>query len=154
MKVLSLPIFIFLSLFNLSSSALPLSNPISPNSHLTPGSVFPTVTLKQLCSTGYTSTVRSVSASTKKKVFALYGINPKSGRYEIDHLISLELGGDNDIKNLWPQSMTTQPYNAKRKNVLENKLNDLVCSGKLTIKQAQDEIRLDWIGAYNKYIKN
>lgn len=154
MKVLTFSTFIFLFLFNLSSSALPISNPISPNPQLTPGSVYPTVTVKQLCSTGYTSTVRSVSASTKKKVFALYGIDPKLDRYEMDHLISLELGGNNDIKNLWPQSMTTQPYNAKKKDILENKLNDLVCTGKLTIKQSQDEIKLDWIGAYNKYIKN
>lgn len=153
MKVLSFSTFIFLSLFNLSSSALPMLNSGLPNSKLTPGSVYTTATLNQICSSGYTKTVRSVSASTKKKVFALYGIEPKSDRYEMDHLISLELGGDNDIKNLWPQSMTTQPYNAKRKNALENKLNNLVCLRKLTLKQAQDEIKLNWVEAYKKYIK-
>ena len=141
------------SIFIFSISSVAYATPILPNSQLTPGSVYTTVTLKQLCSTGYTDSVRSVSSSTKKKVFALYGIDLKSDHFEVDHLISLELGGNNDIKNLWPQSMTTQPYNAKRKNVLENKLNNLVCSGKITIKQAQDEIRTDWIKTYNKYIK-
>ena len=130
-----------------------LAAPILPNRQLTPGSVYTTVTVKQICTTGYTETVRSVSASTKKKVFDLYGLDPKSDRYEVDHLVSLELGGNNDIKNLWPQSITTEPYNAKKKNVLENKLNDLVCSGKLTIKQAQNEIKTGWIKAYSKYIK-
>lgn len=130
-----------------------IASPILPNSKLTPGAVDPNATVKKLCTSGYTSTVRDVSLSLKKKVFQLYGLNPKADRYEVDHLISLELGGSNDIRNLWPQSITTQPYNAKKKNALENKLNDLICKKKITLKQAQDEIRMDWIKAYNKYIQ-
>jgi 5-methylcytosine-specific restriction endonuclease McrA len=30
--------------------------------------------------------------------------NHPPGAYEIDHLISISLGGSNDIKNLWPQT--------------------------------------------------
>jgi hypothetical protein len=42
---------------------------------------------------------------------------------EIDHLISLELGGSNDAKNLWPQP--SPDYKAK--DELENYLHKRVC---------------------------
>jgi hypothetical protein len=69
----------------------------------------------------------------------------------VDHLISLELGGSNSIKNLWPQSYRTQPWNAHVKDTLENELHDEVCSGRLDLKTAQREIAGDWIAAYRKY---
>ena len=72
--------------------------------------------------------------------------------YEIDHLISLELGGSNSIRNLWPQSYITQPLNAHIKDELENKLHALICSGQLPVEQAQQEIAQDWVAAYQKYI--
>ena len=63
------------------------------------------------------------------------------------------MGGSNDIKNLWPQSYTTQPYNAYMKDKLENKLRKLICSGELDLAKAQKEIAADWILAYNKYVQ-
>jgi len=71
---------------------------------------------------------------------------------KVDHLISLELGGSNSLKNLWPQSYVTLPYNAHKKDVLENKLHALVCSGAIDLKTAQHEIATDWIGAYRKHV--
>jgi hypothetical protein len=53
---------------------------------------------------------------------------------------------------LWPQSYVTKPLNAHTKDKLENKMHGLICKGKLDLKQAQDEIAKDWIGAYKKYI--
>jgi hypothetical protein len=53
--------------------------------------------------------VRHVTAATKRQVFAEYGVDPKSDKFEVDHLISLELGGSNAIGNLWPQSYTSSP---------------------------------------------
>jgi hypothetical protein len=132
--------------------AATLNLPISPDPKLTPGSVFPNVSLKTLCTVGYTKTVRDVPQSVKKKVFALYKIDPKSDKFEVDHLISLQLGGNNDVKNLWPQSYTTLPLNAHRKDVLENKLRRLMCKKIITIKQAQQEISVDWVKSYKKYI--
>ena len=67
-------------------------------------------------------------------------------------MISLELGGANDIKNLWPESYTTVPYNAHVKDDLENKLHRMICSGQIDMKTAQTEIATDWIGAYKKYV--
>ena len=75
----------------------------------------------------------------------------KPGDYEVDHLISLELGGSNSIKNLWPQSYLTQPWNAHVKDALENELHDEVCSGKVDLATAQHDIATDWIAAYKKY---
>jgi hypothetical protein len=74
------------------------------------------------------------------------------GDYEIDHLISLELGGSNSIKNLWPESHRTSPWNAQVKDRLEDKLHELVCSGQLDLKTAQQAIASNWIEAYKKYV--
>ena len=70
----------------------------------------------------------------------------------IDHLIPLELGGSNDIKNLWTESYETQPWNATVKDAIENRLHDLVCDGSISPEQAQHEIATDWTAAYLKYV--
>ena len=66
------------------------------------------------------------------------------GAYEVDHLISLELGGSNDIHNLWPE-----PYggadNAHTKDGMENRLRTEVCGGQITLAQGQDEIVHWWM---------
>jgi hypothetical protein len=72
-----------------------------------------------VCIPGYAKSVRHVSGRTKAAVCAEYGIAAhQPGEYEIDHLISLELGGSNDIKNLWPESYRTEPWNAHVKDRL------------------------------------
>jgi hypothetical protein len=70
-----------------------------------------------------------------------------------DHLISLELGGSNDIQNLWPESYRTEPWNAHVKDRLEDRLNDLVCAGRLGLADAQRSIATDWIAAYRRYFE-
>ena len=54
--------------------------------------------------------------------------------YQEDHLISLELGGNpTDPRNLWPE-----PYpRAADVDRIENELNAKVCSGELTLAEAQ-----------------
>jgi len=76
----------------------------------------------------------------------------RAGEYEVDHLISLELGGSNDIANLWPQSYVSEPFNAHIKDKLENKLHALVCSGRITVETAQKAIANDWTAAYRQYV--
>jgi hypothetical protein len=94
--------------------------PVAPDPAKTPGDVLP-VTPADFCTTGYTAKVRNVPESVKKKVYAAYGITSRKPReYEVDHLISLELSGSNSIKNLWPESYMTKPWNARDKsNALE-----------------------------------
>jgi hypothetical protein len=125
--------------------------PIVPDSKLTPGDSF-AVTSQDLCVPGYTKKVRNVPAEMKREVYEEYGVTSHgSGDYEVDHLIPLELGGSNSIKNLWPESHRTLPWNAQVKDRLEGKLHALVCSGQLDLKTAQQAIAADWIGAYKIY---
>jgi hypothetical protein len=130
-----------------------------PDPEKTPGLADPALTAEVICAHAWTTRdVRSVSAALKRKVYALYGEQNHKGRFahckqgaEVDHLVSLELGGANDIKNLWPQNYCG-PWNAHIKDRLENKLHRLVCSGQITLGEAQKEIATDWIAAYSKYI--
>src|SRR6202047_21312 len=87
----------------------------------------------------------------KREVYREYGITSHGpGDYEVDHLISLELGGSNSIKNLWPQSYVTKPWNAHVKDALENRLHAMVCAGKMSLKDAQMQISGDWIACYKR----
>lgn len=125
--------------------------PISPDPQLTPGATL-AVTTDDLCVPGYTQMVRDVPVEVKREVYAEYGItHHEPGEYEVDHLISLELGGSNSIKNLWPESYETQPWNAHVKDALEDELHRRVCSGELDLKTAQHDISTSWIQAYKQY---
>ena len=97
--------------------------------------------------------VRAVPAWPKRQAYAAYGITQyKTGDYEVDHLIRLSLGGSNSIRNLWPQSTKTSPWNSYVKDALERKLHKLVCAGQLDLKTAQSEIASNWIESYKKYV--
>lgn len=110
------------------------------------------VTTDDICIPGYTRAVRDVPTSVKQQAYEEYGIPTHApGEYEVDHLISLELGGSNSIRNLWPQSYRTKPWNAHVKDALENELHERVCSGQLDLEIAQREIAGNWIEAYKKY---
>ena len=126
--------------------------PYLQNHELTPGSVFPSATREVICVKGYTKRVRHVTAQTKQERYRAYGLpHHRPGDYEMDHLISLELGGDNESTNLWPE-----PYhgtnNAHIKDKLENELHHRVCAGTMPLEQAQREIATDWLAAYRKYV--
>lgn len=113
-----------------------------------PGAIF-SVTATQVCVSGYSSSVRSVSESTKNAVYAEYGIASHStGQYEVDHLIALELGGSNDIANLWPEPANPTP-GFHQKDSIENGLHAKVCSGAMTLATAQLEIADNWLSVYN-----
>lgn len=127
-----------------------------PDPGLTPGDTR-VVDVHTLCTTS-TKLVRNVPASVKKQAYKEYGMIGNhtgycngAGGCEVDHLISLELGGSNSIKNLWPQAYFGQ-CNAHIKDKLENKLHALICNGTLTIQEAQQAISTDWEAAYTKYV--
>ncbi|WP_018292122.1 HNH endonuclease domain-containing protein [Verrucomicrobium sp. 3C] len=141
----------FLLLIALGYSALAQS-PILPDPKLTPGDTFP-VSREDVCVPGYSKTVRDVPIALKREVLRRYGVPLADRRnYEIDHLIPLSLGGSNSIRNLWPQSRRTQPWNAGKKDFLEDRLHKLVCSGRVDFAEAQKAIASNWIEAYRKYI--
>ena len=97
--------------------------------------------------------MRNVPSEMKRKVYEEYGVTSHGpGDYEVDHLIPLELGGSNSIKNLWPETHRTSPWNAQVKDRLEGKLHELVCDGRIDLKIAQQAIAANWIEAYKLYV--
>lgn len=124
-----------------------------PDKECTPGAIFPDVTAKDICTPGYAKKVRKVSASLKKAVYAEYGITHHGpGEYEVDHHISLELGGSNDIANLWPEAAEPRP-GFHEKDKVENYLHKEVCSGKMPLQEAQFKIANDWLTVYQSITK-
>jgi hypothetical protein len=95
---------------------------------------------------------RMVPATVARDVFTEYGIRDAGQRiYELDYLIPPELGGSDDVRNLWPQAYATPVWNAHVKDALEAYLHALVCRGDLSLAAAQAEISADWIAAYRKH---
>jgi hypothetical protein len=135
----------------LSASAAVAADPIKPDTRLTPG-VVATTDANLVCRAGYAKSARHTSAKLKAFVYREYGIDRRSGHYEIDHLIPLSLGGADAAANLWPESWDTHPWNATRKDELEVYLHAAVCSGRMPLEQAQREIAEDWIAAYRQHI--
>lgn len=134
-------------------SITPVSSSIYPNLTLTPGDVMET-NLSIICVTGYTTTVRDVPESLRKQAFERYGISypPPSYSYELDHLISLELGGSNNITNLFPEAYEPKP-GAREKDVVENYLHKQVCDGLMSLEDAQYKIVHDWYAVYQEIKK-
>jgi hypothetical protein len=124
--------------------------PDSPDHRLTPGAHF-AVGTATICVPGYSARVRNVPESLKDRAYARYGIKRISYAYEVDHLVSLELGGSNAITNVWPEHYDGQ-WGARSKDRLENKLHALVCAGQLSLASAQRQEAGNWIAAYRRYV--
>jgi hypothetical protein len=108
-----------------------------------------------VCKPGYTATVRDVTGAEKKQVMVRYGL-PLADLHsvEIDHWISLEIAGANDIGNLWPQYYApakgqTGYLGARNKDVVEDWLHRQVCSNAMTLAEAQTAIWM-WPELYVK----
>jgi hypothetical protein len=112
-----------------------------PDPACTPGAIFTTASVGQICTPGYSRSVRNVPESLKRSVYAEYGVEShRTGSYEVDHLVSLELGGDNSIANLWPEVAP----GFHEKDGIENRLHDAVCAGSVSLRTAQRQIARDW----------
>jgi hypothetical protein len=90
-----------------------------------------------ICVHGWTRTIRpptSYTSELKARQMAEYGVGGSPSDYQEDHLISLELGGHpTDPRNLWPEPIER----ALKVDQTENELNRKVCSGELTLAEAQ-----------------
>jgi hypothetical protein len=117
------------------------TNAILADPTRTPGVLNPNVTQANIrstiCRRGWTATIRppvSYTNALKVKQMRQYAETGSPSAYQEDHLISLEMGGNTtDPRNLWPE-----PYpRAADVDQIENELNAEVCSGQLTLAQAQ-----------------
>ncbi len=122
-----------------------------PKRQLTPGATVP-VTKQQVCSAASRTEGPEVPASLQQQVFEAYGIaHPRPDAYEIDYLITPDLGGAASIRNLWPQPYHDTVWNARVKDQLEERLHNLVCTGQLDLATAQHDLAADWVTAYKRY---
>lgn len=122
-----------------------------PNGSLTPGVTRP-VTQDEICALGYRDMNRAVPRSVQQEVFKAYGlVGARAEDYEVDYLITPELGGADNIQNLWPEPYSSNGWDAHVKDALEDRLHRMVCEGKIDLVTAQREMAGDWISAYKKY---
>ncbi len=116
-----------------------------PDPECTPGAVFRHITPREMCVSGYARTMRDVSNKLKEEVYVDYGITEhKPGDYEVDHLVSLQLGGSNEISNLWPQPVIPHP-GFREKHRVDTILHDAVCAGELPLAEAQWRSASNWV---------
>ena len=140
------------------SHGLPL-----PDRSCSPGAVNPTVTLTILktatnpAATGFRTTCmrdKATSAHAKAATYGWYNIphpahnTGSSQTCELDHIVSLELGGADTLDNIWPEcgpsGVALNDRYFKQKDLVENYLADLVRQGGISLKAAQTGIATDW----------
>ena len=133
-----------------------------PDPSLTPGALSADVTQasiqKTICVVAYTTQIRPASsfvAKLKVQQIAQYGYEDAApAHYDEDHLIPLELGGaPKDPANLWPEPLHVPVGNStdlgsQTKDRFENYLHRLVCATRVTLASAQEQMRDDWVLAW------
>jgi Putative zinc-finger len=132
-----------------SLTSLADQQPPLPVASMTPGATWD-VTAEDLCAG--TRHTRTISPAMRAQVLSAYGMeHVPPDQYELDYLITPELGGATDARNLWPQAYASPVWNARVKDELERLLPQLVCSQRLDLQSAQRDMAVDWIAAYKKY---
>ena len=126
--------------------------PVRPDRRLTPGAVRP-VTAAEACRGG-AHVDPGAAAGVRRQVFARYGIDyRRAAEFELDFLITPELGGAAEARNLWPHTYRAAVWNAYVKDELERHFRRLVCAGTLELATAQRELATDWIEAYRRHFR-
>jgi len=128
-----------------------------PDPNCTPGAINPTLTIEVLRDPGFTDRcVRDAATNEEEKAttYEWYNLphpSDNSGENqicELDHLISLELGGADTLDNIWPQcgpSGVVLPQRFfKEKDTVENFLAMQVKEGRMELSEAQKSIATDW----------
>ena len=122
-----------------------------PDRRLTPG-VARAVSFNDVCSKTYSDDAQLLPAFVQQKVLQEYGIQGAVSReYRLDYLISPQLGGTDDIRNLWPEPQSSTQWNMAAKDALEHRLHQLVCQGRVDVSTAQRDLASDWVSAYKRY---
>ena len=128
-----------------------------PDAGCTPGAANPTVTLEVLTNPTFkTSFVRDMATTRvqKEATYEWYGVEKPDHNFgrsqicELDHLVSLELGGSDTLDNIWPQCgpdrVTLNERYFKQKDAVENYLAWQVRAGAIDLHAAQFGIAQDW----------
>jgi hypothetical protein len=125
---------------------------VLPDPERTPGAIFEDVQAADICDLHYTQGIRQPRFNAKVSAFASYGLSIHDReRFDVDHLIPVSLGGNNDDANLWPQPFDEEA-GAQAKDLLERQLRGLVCSEYIPLQEAQQAIAKDWWTAFQTYM--
>lgn len=155
---------------NITGGSTPgASGVVLPNADQTPGKAADASALNgtadKICAKGFsTKSVRppvNVTNKIKTETMKAYGLDPSQAKsYELDHLISLTIGGDpQSVQNLWPEpwekdaahpdGVAAPGTGAQTKDKVENWLHKQVCDRKMTLEAAQQGEAHDW-GQYRQ----
>jgi hypothetical protein len=105
-----------------------------------------------MCGADRLGPTQPIPDAVRLAVFARYGADHRrAAEYELDYLVTPELGGAADARNLWPQPFARTPWNAYVKDELERLFHRFVCDGTMELAVAQREMATDWISAYKRY---
>jgi hypothetical protein len=134
-----------------------LPSGVLPRHDLTPGAVDPRITQQNIgntiCRPGYSASVRppfKYTNAMKHRLMRAYGVAGSIHDYELDHLIPIGVGGCPDCEsNLWPEPRNIFP-GAKEKDEVEDYLHRQVCSGALSLAEAQQQIASNWYEVYQR----
>lgn len=119
-----------------SPTPSPTPTPVAtdrPIPAVTPGGVT-AATKADVCTPGW--------AQQKAKLLAAYHLPAGVKVVEWDHLVALELGGGNGVRQVWPMLDRAEVL---RKDRLEDRLHAEVCAGSLGLGVAQERSREYWL---------
>jgi len=133
-----------LAFISLALAALTACGQSLPKPQFTPGAIR-TQDATDICSPTFRpAAFKKTTDVTRKKVCKEYG-SLRCIHEQVHELIPYELGGADDIKNLWIQPAAS--YHEKKK--LEDRLHDLVCSGQMQLPTAQQCLEKNWVECYD-----
>ena len=128
-----------------------------PDPKCTPGAFNPTLTAEVLRHPGFTTRCVRNDATTeaqKHETYGAYAIEEpprnegQTQTCELDHLVSLELGGADTLDNIWPQcgpsNVELKERYFRQKDMVEDHLGELVKTGRMDLAEAQRGIASDW----------
>lgn len=119
-----------------------------PDRRCSPGAYYPALAKTVICSAGFRAgEIGSVPVSEKLALEREYGLDAKRG-LGIGYIVPLELGGSNDIANLYPEKAKALEVHARDK--LANAAHGWVCAGKISLGAAQQKIATNWQAFYRQ----
>ncbi len=121
-----------------------------PDGSKTPGDTG-RVKMEQVCAPGFVASTTPVPTWARAEALEGYGIRPETFSSPLDHLVPVSLGGTNSPANLYPFH-PSGAFTLEAKDALAAKLLDMVCSGEVSLKDAQKAFRKDWTRAYGQYM--
>jgi len=129
----------------------------TPDRRCSPGAYYSGLNKSVICSASFrTGPIRNVPDSEKHQVEIEYGLAAKAygSTLEIDHIVSLELGGSNDPANLFPEEarFTGHQPGFHVKDKLENAVHNALCAGKISLRSAQQQIANNWEMLYKNML--